>query len=164
VRRRYFNGREPTQPADDRGGECADPNFIRMRKYIHALDKSINRRPHRGITRLGRWVPGNTPDCRETGTNDGLVVAALLQLARTPEAMFTGAVTNDGNGAPVSASVTWPDGSMGVYSGTASGTWPGAVSAYTVTKVGTPTRTFTQPAVTRDTAGNITNRPAITVS
>ena len=110
-------------------------------------------------------VLGNTPlTAARLNERDGLLSAALLQLARTPEAMFTGAVTNDGNGAPVSASVTWPDGSMGVYSGTASVTWPGAVSAYTITKVGTPTRTFTQPAVTRDTAGNITNRPPITVS
>jgi hypothetical protein len=33
-----------------------------------------------------------------------------------------------------------------------------------MTRTGSPTKTYTQPAVTRDTNGNITNRPAITVS
>lgn len=90
--------------------------------------------------------------------------AALLQLSRDPSLLFSGAITRDLNGAPVSASVTWPDGSTGIYSGTASDTFPGALDAYTVTKAGVTTTTYTQPAVTRDLAGNITNRPPITAS
>lgn len=89
---------------------------------------------------------------------------ALVQLARDPEQLFTGAVTNDADGAPISASVVWPDGVTGTYSGTASTTFPGAVDAYTITRTGTPVLTYTQPAVTRDTSGYVTNRPAITVS
>ena len=89
---------------------------------------------------------------------------ALVQLARDPAQLFTGAVTNDANGAPVSASVIWPDGVTGTYSGTASATFPGAVDAYTVTRTGTPVLTYTQPAVTRDENGYVTNRPAMTVS
>lgn len=89
---------------------------------------------------------------------------ALVQLARDPAQLFTGAVTNDAGGAPVSASVVWPDGVTGTYSGTASTEFPGAVDAYTVTRTGTPVLTYTQPAVTRDASGRITNRPAITVS
>ena len=92
------------------------------------------------------------------------IEAALLTLARTPEAMFTGTVTRDADGAPTSAAVVWPDGTQGTYSGTPSVNWPGAVSAYTVTYAASPTKTFTQPAVTRDASGRITNRPAITVS
>lgn len=117
---------------------------------------------------LGDWldgVLGNRPLTAERlNERDALIEAALLQLARDPSQLFTGTVTNDANGAPVSASVTWPDGSAGIYSGTASTTFPGSVSSYTVTKVGTPTVTYTQPAVTRDGAGNITNRPPITAS
>lgn len=110
-------------------------------------------------------VLGNTPlTAARLNQRDALIEASLLQLAADPSLLFTGAVTNDSNGAPVSASVTWPDGAAGVYSGTPSTTFPGAVNAYTVTKVGTPTVTYTQPAVTRDTAGNITNRPPITAN
>jgi hypothetical protein len=110
-------------------------------------------------------VLGNTPlTAARLNERDALIEASLLQLAADPSMLFTGAVTNDANGAPISATVTWPDGSTGVYSGTASTNWPGAISAYTITKNGTQTRTYKQPAVTRDTNGSITNRPAITVS
>lgn len=111
-------------------------------------------------------VLGNTPlTAARLNERDRLIEASLLQLAADPSLLFTGAVTNDANGAPISASVTWPDGAAGVYSGTPSVNFPGAVTAYTITKVGTPTRTYTQPAVTRDpTTGAITNRPPITVS
>lgn len=110
-------------------------------------------------------VLGNTPlTAARLNDLEADLDAALLQLVRDPSQLFTGAVTNDANGAPVSASVTWPDGTTGTYSGTASTTYPGAINAYTVTKVGAPTLTFTQPAVTRDANGYITNRPAITVT
>jgi hypothetical protein len=73
-------------------------------------------------------------------------------------------ITRDGNGAATGASVIWPDGTAGTYAGTASTTFPGAVDSYTVTYVGSTTRTVTQSAVTRDTNGNIINRPAMGVS
>lgn len=93
------------------------------------------------------------------------VAQALLALARDPSQLFAGAVTYNGDGAPTSAVVLWPDGVEGTYSGTASGTFPGSINAYTITRVGTPTVTFTQPNVTRDgTTGLIINRPPITVS
>ena len=111
-------------------------------------------------------VLGNTPlTAARLNERDTLIEAAIVQAAADPSDIWSGAVTNDAlTGAPVSASVTWPDGAAGIYSGTASTTFPGAVDAYTITKVGVPTKTYTQPAVTRDPAGNITNRPAITVS
>lgn len=90
--------------------------------------------------------------------------AALLQLARDPSQLFAGAVTRDAGGAATSATVEWPDGVSGVYSGTPSEDFPGAVDAYTVTRTGSPAVTFTQPAVTRNTNGQVTNRPPITVS
>jgi hypothetical protein len=93
------------------------------------------------------------------------IEAALLQLARDPSQLFAGAVTYDPNGAATSAVVAWPDGVGGNYAGTPSVSFPGAVSAYTVTRIGSPTVTFTQPAVTRDaTTGAVTNRPPIQVS
>ena len=110
-------------------------------------------------------VLGNTP--LKAATLNELeqdLETALLQLARDPSQLFSGSVTRDAAGAATSATVEWPDGVAGTYSGTASEAFPGAVDAYTVTRTGTPVLTFTQPAVTRNAAGQVTNRPPITVS
>lgn len=81
------------------------------------------------------------------------------QLARTPEALIVGAILRDVNGAPTSAAVVWPDGTEGVYTGTPADNFPGAVDAYTITYGAA--RSYAQPPVTRDSAGIITNQPAI---
>jgi len=110
-------------------------------------------------------VLGNTPlSAARLNDLEADLQAAMLQLARDPEALFSGAVTVNGDGAPTSANVKWPDGVVGVYSGTASSSFPGSVDAYTITYAGTPTKTYTQPTVTRNGSGFITNRPAITVT
>lgn len=82
------------------------------------------------------------------------------------DALIVGAVTRNSNGAATSAGVIWPDGSAGSYTATTvSTTFLGAVDAYTVTWVGSSTKTVTQPAVTRDaTTGAVTNRPVMTVA
>lgn len=110
-------------------------------------------------------VIGNTPlsAARLNDLEDDLE-SSLLQLARNPDALFSGSVVRDSYGAATSAQVVWPDGVAGTYSGTASVTWPGAINSYTITRVGTPTLTFTQPMVTRNSDGAITTRPAITVT
>lgn len=118
--------------------------------------------------RLRTWkngVLGNTP-LEESALNDleDDIGAMLLQFAANPSMLFSGAVTVNTDGAPVSASVKWPNGVVGVYSGTASTAFPGAVDAYTITYAGTPTVTVTQPAVTRNAAGNVTNSPALTIT
>jgi hypothetical protein len=109
---------------------------------------------------------GNTPLEKDSlNALEQDVAKSLLQLARDPSQLFAGPITYDSDGAEISAAVEWPDGVAGTYSGTASVSSPGAVSSYTVTRAGTTTVTFTQPAVTRDpTTGRITNRPPITVS
>jgi len=89
---------------------------------------------------------------------------ALMQSAADPAMLFTGAVVRTPAGAPVSATITWPDGAPGVYSGTASLDFPGAVDAYTLTRAAEPFLTFTQPAVTRTPRGAVSNRPPITIS
>lgn len=83
---------------------------------------------------------------------------SYAQLARDPSALFVGTITYT-SGAPTSAAVVWPDGAAGTYTGTPSATFPGSVDAYTITH---GTTIYTQPAVTRDAAGNITTQPAIT--
>jgi len=113
-------------------------------------------------------VLGNTPlSAARLNNLESDVNAALVALARDPDKLFAGAVQYDGNGAPISAVVKWPDGIDGTYSGTASTSFPGSVSAYTITRVltGGSTVTYTQPAITRDpTTGNVTNRPEILVA
>lgn len=110
---------------------------------------------------------GNTPlNAERLNSLEDDVDAALVQAAADPSALFAGAVMVDANGAPISAVVEWPDGINGTYAGTASASWPGSISAYTITRtLPGETKTYTQPAVTRDgTTGAITNRPPITVS
>lgn len=86
-----------------------------------------------------------------------------MQLARTPDQIIVGAVTRDANGAATTAAVTWPDGTTGIYTAdTVSTLFPGAVDAYHIT-YGT-SRTYTQPAVTRDSSGAVITLPAIVVS
>ncbi|HET8661035.1 MAG TPA: hypothetical protein VFM55_18820 [Micromonosporaceae bacterium] len=81
------------------------------------------------------------------------------------DALITGAVTRDASDAVTSAPVVWPDGTSGTYTATSvSSANPGAVDAYTVTWVGSTTKTATQSAVTRNASGAVTNRPAMTVS
>jgi hypothetical protein len=108
---------------------------------------------------------GNTPltAARLNDLEDDLE-AALVQLAKEPDALFSGAIVRDSNKVATSAQVEWPDGVAGVYSGTASAEWPGATDSYTLTRVGTTTLTFTQPMVTRNSSGAVTNRPPIAVS
>lgn len=95
----------------------------------------------------------------------------LTQLAATPDLMASGAVSHGtslgSSGAATGFNVVWPgDGATGVYTGTESTVTPGAVDSYTVTHVLVGvTKTYTQPAVTRDpSSGAVTNRPAITVA
>lgn len=110
-------------------------------------------------------VLGNTPleEVPLTGLEQD-VAKALHALARDPESLFAGPVTRNTDNAPTSAVVEWPDGKTGTYSGTASTVFPGSIDSYTITWAGPVTVTFTQPAVTRNSAGHITNRPAITVT
>lgn len=96
---------------------------------------------------------------------DSVVTSSWTGLAANPDQLIVGAITRDANGAATSAGVVWPDGDTGTYTATnVSEEFPGAVDAYTITKLASPTITFTQPAVTRDASGAVTTRPAITVA
>jgi len=106
-------------------------------------------------------LPTSAPIAAVTSINGQTgAVDTYTQLARDPSQLFVGAVTYT-DGAPTSAAIVWPDGVVGVYTGTPSVTFPGSIDSYTLTH---GTTTYTQPAVTRDASGNITNQPAITVS
>lgn len=82
-------------------------------------------------------------------------------LARNPLLIVNGAITRDGNGAATSFAVQWPDGTAGTYTGTPSATFPGSVDSWTVTYGAT---TYTQPTLTRDGNGLVTDQPLIQVT
>ena len=101
------------------------------------------------------------PNTKRLVTYDKL----LAPLARNPDALISGAVTRDPNGAATSAPVTWPDGTPGTYTALVlSAAFPGAVDSYKITYGSPVTATYTQPTVTRDATGAAVNVPAITVS
>jgi len=89
--------------------------------------------------------------------------ATYAQLARTPEVLISGPITRDGDGAPISAAVIWPDGTAGTFTGTPSAVL-GALDGWSITYGDPVSRTYTQPAVTRNASGTVTNQPAITIS
>lgn len=71
--------------------------------------------------------------------------------------------TRDSDGVITTASVSWPDGSTGTFTRTTKNTTFLTIDAYTVTHTDSG-NTATQSTVTRDTVGNITAQPAITIS
>lgn len=72
--------------------------------------------------------------------------------------------TRNSDEAITTASIVWPDGATGVFTGTVLSTaFPGAIDAWSATYLGTTTKTITQPTVTRDSSGAVTVQPAITI-
>lgn len=73
--------------------------------------------------------------------------------------------TRNSDGAITTASIVWPDGTTGTYTAdTLSTSFPGATDAWRATYVGTPSKTVTQPGVTRDSNGAVTAQPALTIT
>lgn len=104
-------------------------------------------------------------DWAEQVDAQGRRALTLRQLAANPLLMLSGAITPNATpgGKPTAGAVVWPDGTPGTYTATTVAA-SGAIDAYTVTYGSPATKTFTQPAVTRNGAGDVTNRPAIVES
>jgi hypothetical protein len=69
----------------------------------------------------------------------------------------------DSDGVVTGGTVKWPDGAAGVFTTvTKDATWL-AVNAYTITHAGA-SNTVHQAAVTRDSNGNVTAKPALTIT
>jgi len=101
---------------------------------------------------LAAWVPA--------AGGGGDLSQSLLAWTEAYELLTA---TYDADGVLESGTVRWPDGSTGAWTRTTkNATWL-AVDAYTVTHV-TGGKTVTQAAVTRDANGNITAKPALTIT
>jgi hypothetical protein len=100
---------------------------------------------------------------RSRGTDDVASFLGLVQAAKSPDLLVTGAVTVDSSDLVTSAVVAWSDGSPGTLTIT-SRDLNSAVLAYNITYGSPVTKTFTQPTITRNTNGAATNVPAIVVT
>jgi hypothetical protein len=82
-------------------------------------------------------------------------------LAMEPELLITGSITRNSSGVVTSAAVVWSDGTTGTYTSLTFDSATGAVNSYQITK---GSAIYTQPTLTRNSAGAVTNRPAIVVT
>jgi hypothetical protein len=97
--------------------------------------------------------------------DSALLNALLLAAARTPEQIVSGAITINSNQARTAFPVRWPDGTVGQYTALVlSSAFPGAVDSYQITYGSPVSRTYTQPTVTRDAFGGVSNAPDIQVT
>jgi hypothetical protein len=94
-----------------------------------------------------------------------IAFVSLTMAAKNPDLLIVGSIIRNSDGAATSADVVWPDGTVGTFTADILSTdFPGAVDAYHIT-YGSPTiRTYTQPAITRNTSGAATEVPQIVVS
>jgi len=91
------------------------------------------------------------------------VTDAVLKAWAEGEAYELTAITYDSDGVVTTATAKWADGSAGTFTTTSkNSTWL-AVDAYTITH-STSGKTVTQAAVTRNSDGNVTAKPALTVA
>lgn len=90
---------------------------------------------------------------------------SLKAAAKNPDLLIVGGITRDANQAVTAADVVWPDGTPGTFTALKLSTaFPGAVDGYKITYGSPVTKTFTQPDITRNTAGAATTVPQIVVS
>lgn len=113
-----------------------------------------------GVTDTGEALitAADPEDARDT-----LQVLGFLQAAKDPDQLIVGSITLDGDDLTVTAAVAWPDGTPGVLTITSRDS-NGAVLSYNITYGSPVSKTFTQPAITRNANGAATNVPPIVES
>lgn len=89
--------------------------------------------------------------------------AAALKAWAEAGAYELTAITWDADNVPTTATAKWPDASAGTFTTTTKNTTWMAIDAYTITHTDS-SQTVTQAAVTRDSNGNVTTKPALTVA
>jgi len=112
-------------------------------------------------------VPNTSAGRQAVADSDEMRAAfvGLKQAAKNPDLLIVGNIARDANQAVTSADVLWPDATPGVFTADAISTaFPGAVDGYHITYGNPATKTFTQPAITRNAAGAATTVPQIVVS
>jgi hypothetical protein len=90
----------------------------------------------------------------------------LLMQWACAEAYQAPTVYRNSNGAVISATIIWPDGTSGLFTTDVFSTaFPGAIDAWHATYItNSLVYTITQPQVTRDSNGGVIIQPAITIT
>jgi hypothetical protein len=137
-----------------------------MADYVAPIQQNLpfQNLPSQATPVKAEWLNGVEAALADVAGSPGRIRYYKV-LAASPDLLIVGTITRDANEAATTAPVVWPDGTAGIYAATTLSTaFPGAVDAYTITYGSPATLTFTQSAVTRDAAGAVTARPAITAA
>lgn len=98
------------------------------------------------------------------GSVDGLIDNPYDLIAwALAEAYSITSATRDSDGVITTAAVVWPDSSSGTFTRTTKNATFLTIDSYTVTHADSG-KTVTQSAVTRDSSGNVTAQPVLTVA
>ena len=98
------------------------------------------------------------------GTNGATGPAGIIantSIALEPELLIVGSITRNSSNVLTSAAVVWPDAVSGTYTSLTFDSTTGAVNSYQITK---GSAIYTQPTLTRNSDGAVTNRPGIVVT
>ncbi len=98
----------------------------------------------------------------------GLVPFAITSVERLREIVSAEgyqltAITYDSDGVVTTATVLWPDGSAGTFTTVTKNATFLSIDAFTITHT-TSGKTITQTAVTRNANGQVTVKPALTIT
>ena len=97
------------------------------------------------------------------GGGDGLTEDQQLASWVEGGAYEPTAITYDSDGVVTTATVKWPDASAGTFTTTTKDATHIAINAYTISHTDSG-KTVTQAAVTRNSDGAVTTKPALTVA
>lgn len=116
----------------------------------------------------GTWDYGSVPDdyaIISLGGGDVYTLSRVQSLAEWTEGedYESTSITRDSDGVVTTATVKWPDGSAGTFTTTTKNTTWLCVDAFTISHTDS-SLTVTQSEVTRNSAGEITTKPALTVA
>jgi hypothetical protein len=127
-----------------------------------------------GSSTVTSYLPTTTGNLVSTGDNATVtdtmlagsispskVTGLLATLVQDPDLLVVGSITRNSSNVVTTAAVVWPDGVSGTYTSLTFDSATGAVNSYQITK---GAAIYTQPTLTRNSAGAVTNRPAIVVT
>jgi hypothetical protein len=121
-----------------------------------AITFTAGNAPSQGLYALGATAPVTTP---------GIATQQIwIGWALSGSYVLTSGVTRNSSGALLTANVTYPDGTQGIFTTlVVNATFPNSVDSYTITN-STLGRTLTQPTVTRESNGFVVTQPAIIIT
>ena len=140
----------------------AAANASTINTPLGALDAAIGAAVST-LSTTAKTLVGSNNELYAATLGGASVTAQLLKDWTEGGAYELTAVTVDSDQVITTATVKWPDGSAGTFTTTTKNTTWLAIDAYTISHT-TGSKTVTQSAVTRNSSGTITTKPALTVA